>query len=138
MNKKYNSNIEKQSWKYIYLFLLLAAYVPASLQAQSGWTKPKKHTFKLDYSTYTSSDFRNNEGTSLKLVNYTECNFFIRRIWNYRPLNSYWLHTFFKQNSYETTNKVSGYGDVKLEQICYLDKAFPLSISIARFNRNQR
>jgi hypothetical protein len=33
--------------KYIYLFLLLAAYVPASLQAQSGWTEPKKHTFKI-------------------------------------------------------------------------------------------
>jgi hypothetical protein len=47
--------------KYIYLFLLLAAYIPASLQAQSGWTEPKKHTLKLDYSTYTSSDFRNNE-----------------------------------------------------------------------------
>jgi hypothetical protein len=68
--------------------------------------------------------------TSLKLVNLHRMQLFIRRIWNYRPLNS-WLHTFFKQNSYETTNKVSGYGDVKLNKYAILDKAFPLSISIA-------
>jgi hypothetical protein len=34
---------------------------------------------------------------------------------------------------------VSGYGDVKLNKYAILDKAFPLSISIApEFNRNQR
>jgi hypothetical protein len=120
--------------KYIYLFLLLAAYVPASLQAQSGWTKPKKTYFlKLDYSTYTSSDFRNNEGTSLKTSEFTQNATSLYGEYGITDrLTAIGYIPFFKQNSYETTNKVSGYGDVKLElKYAILDKAFPLSISIA-------
>ena len=49
------------------IFLLLAFILAIPTNAQSGWTKAKNdYFFKLDYSAYKSSDFRNNDGKSLK------------------------------------------------------------------------
>ncbi|MCG9793285.1 transporter [Flavobacterium algicola] len=120
--------------KYIYTFMLFALYAPTAVQAQSGWTKPKDTYFlKVDYSSYTSSDFRNNTGNSLTTSDFTQNA--ISAYGEYgisNRLTAIAFVPFFKQNSYETTNKVSGFGDVKLElKYALLNKSFPLSVSIA-------
>lgn len=120
--------------KYIYTFLTIALTLPAFMNAQSGWTKAKGTYFlKLDYSSYTSSDFRNNNGNRLKTSEFSQNA--VSFYGEYGITNRLTAVTFiplYKQNGYETTNKVSGFGDVKLElKYALLQKSFPLSISIA-------
>jgi hypothetical protein len=120
--------------KYFYAFILVALYTPIAVQAQSGWTKPKSTYFlKLDYSTYTSSDFRNNIGNSITTSNFAQNAVSLYGEYGITDrLTAIAFVPFFKQNSYETTNKVSGFGDVKLElKYALLTKSFPLSLSIA-------
>jgi hypothetical protein len=113
---------------------VVAAYLPQQIHAQSGWTKPKNTYFlKVDYSTYTSSDFRNNEGSSLTTSDFTQNAVSLYGEYGItNRLTAIAFVPFYKQNSYETTNKVSGFGDVKLElKYALLTKSFPLSISVA-------
>ncbi|SEA77291.1 hypothetical protein SAMN05443667_108171 [Flavobacterium gillisiae] len=120
--------------KYIYTFLTIALYLPTSTIAQSGWTKAKDTYFlKLDYSTYTSSDFRNNNGNSLKTSEFSQnAVSFYGEYGITDRLTAITFIPLYKQNGYETTNKVSGFGDIKLElKYALLQKSFPLSISIA-------
>jgi hypothetical protein len=63
-------------------------------------TEPKKHTLKLDYSTYTS-DFRNNEGTNLSV--YTNATSLYGEYGITDRLTAIGYIPFFKQNSYKIT-----------------------------------
>jgi hypothetical protein len=120
--------------KHSNIMLLLALCLSINTHAQSGWTKAKDtYFFKLDYSAYTSSDFRNNEGNSLETSDFSQKA--ISLYGEYGITDRFTAITFIplmKQNAYETTNTVSGFGDVKLElKYSLLKNAFPLSISIA-------
>lgn len=116
------------------IFLLLAFILAIPTNAQSGWTKAKNdYFFKLDYSAYKSSDFRNNDGKSLKTSDFSQKAVSIYGEYGITDrLTTITSIPFFKQNDYETTNNVSGFGDVRLElKYQLLQKSFPLSISVA-------
>lgn len=120
--------------KYFYTLSILALCFPVLSVAQSGWTKAKNTYFvKLDYSTYTSSDFRNNVGNSLKTTDFTQNAVSVYGEYGLtNRLTAIGFLPLYKQNGYETTNNVSGLGDLKLElKYALLQKSFPLSIAIA-------
>lgn len=126
--------IKKVMKKTFYLTFIIALVFTTLSQAQSGWTKAKDtYFFKLDYSFYNATDFRNIDGDKLKTSEFTQNQ--IALYGEYGITDRFTVATFvplFKQNSYETTNKVSGFGDVKLElKYALLQKSFPLSISVA-------
>ena len=116
------------------IFLLLAFILTIPTNAQSGWTKAKNdYFFKLDYSSYKSSDFRNNDGKSLKTSGFSQKAVSIYGEYGITDrLTAITSIPLFKQNGYETTNNVNGFGDVRLElKYQLLQKSFPLSISVA-------
>ncbi|WP_159085996.1 transporter [Flavobacterium faecale] len=120
--------------KYFYTLTILAFCFPMLSIAQSGWTKAKNTCFvKLDYSSYTSSDFRNNVGNKLKTSDFTQNAISVYGEYGItNRLTAIGFLPLYKQNGYETTNNVSGLGDLKLElKYALLQKSFPLSIAIA-------
>jgi hypothetical protein len=137
MNKKYNSNIEKQSWK-IYLSLSTSSSIRTCIatKPKAVGQNQKKHTLRIQYIYFIW--FRNNEGTSLKLVNlhrmqllYTENMELQTAAIGYIPFSN---KTATKQLTKWVVMEMSNWNKYAI-----LDKAFPLSISIApEFNRNQR
>lgn len=117
-----------------YLIVTLALLFSPFLQAQSGWTKAKdSYFFKLDYSFYNATDYRNTDGNSLETSKFSQNQ--IALYGEYGITDRFTVTTFipvYKQNGYETTNNVSGFGDIKLElKYALLQKSFPVSISIA-------
>ncbi len=119
---------------HIYIFLTLSIFFSINTNAQSGWTKAKNTYFlKLEYSSYKSTDFRNNIGTSLKTSEFSQNATSIYAEYGISDrLTAISSIPLYKQNSYETTNKVSGFGDIRLElKYALLKDKFPLSIAIA-------
>ena len=117
----------------IYIFLTLSIFFATNRNAQSGWTKAKNTYFlKIDYSGYKSTDFRNNEGASLKTNSFSQrATSFYGEYGVTDRLTATTYIPIYKQNGFETTNNVSGFGDVKLElKYGILQKSYPLSISI--------
>lgn len=108
--------------------------ISMDVAAQSGWTKQKAEGFyQLSYQSGKSSDYYSLEGSLLKtnqfsqqsLVFYGEYGitdkFTMIANW---PLQAW--------NGFETTETVSGVGDLRLEfKHALLKKYFPLSISVA-------
>lgn len=114
--------------------VLLALCCFATSTAQSGWTKNKNSYFlKLEYGTYKSTDFRNIAGNSLQTSAFSQhaTSFYSE----YGVSNKFTAISYipiYKQNGFETTNRVGGFGDIRLElKYALLQKKFPVSLSIA-------
>lgn len=102
--------------------------------SQSGWTKPKGEFFgKLDFSSLSSEKYYNPSGLKINTNNFTQ-----------RSLNWYGEYgitdklTFItampllRINAFETTEPVTGVGDLKVELKYQLkSQGLPISISIA-------
>ncbi len=109
-------------------------FISTSLSSQSGWTKNKGEFFgKLDFSRLSTDKYYSPNGTAL-----------ITNVFNQNSLNLYaeygldprWTvlvnAPIWRQNSFETTHKVNGIGDVRIELKYKLIKNnnYPVSISI--------
>ena len=116
------------------LIYLLTFAIPVFVFGQSGWTKNKKsYFFKLDYSFYKANDFRNLNGESTITTDFNQKS--VALYGEYGITDKFTIQTFvpiYKQNGFEETTKVSGFGDVQLEfKYALLTKNFPLALSIA-------
>ena len=114
--------------------ILLFILYSGNAHTQSGWTKGKGEFFgKIDFSRLSTDNYYSPSGTALKtnVFNQNAINFYgeyglKKRISliAYAPL--------WRQNYFETTNKVNGIGDLRLEFKYRLIKNdhWPVSISI--------
>ncbi|MBN3583264.1 hypothetical protein JYB64_12770 [Algoriphagus aestuarii] len=117
------------------LCLWLVVLTPCiSLNAQSGWTKAKGEGFyqlsfqslvSKDYFTLSGEQLETNQFTQQSLVLYSEYGITDR----FTIIANWPIQTW---NGFETTETVSGLGDLKIElKHALLKKYFPLSISVA-------
>ena len=102
--------------------------------SQSGFTREKKNFFaKADYQFYNSVDYNNNNGTKIKTSEFSQKTFSLYG--EYGISERFAINAnipVFRLNGYETTNTVSGFGDVSVELKYALKKVkFPIALSIA-------
>lgn len=117
-----------------FLIALFGLFLPAVGLAQSGWTRPKTSLFlKLDGSFLQSDKYYTPLGDALKTTTFKQ-----------NSLNFYGEYGFLerltfiaqvpllRQNSFETTESVLGFGDLRLEAKYRLtNNDWPISLSIA-------
>jgi hypothetical protein len=117
-------------YKAVLLFLFLQSFT--ILSAQSGWTKDAKSYFlKLDFSNLKANKYSNPLGEQLTT------SFFSQQSINF--YGEYGLTKDFtiisnipllRINSFETTEKVAGFGDVRLDLKYRLPIKLPVSFSL--------
>jgi hypothetical protein len=116
--------------KYFVIIFILNSF---TMNAQSGWVKQKgKYFTKLDYTTLKSKNYYNPLGEKLTT------NAFVQNSFNF--YGEYGLNDKFtlvanmpllRTNSFETTEKVSGIGDVKLDlRYGILQNSIPIAFSL--------
>ena len=104
------------------------------LIAQSGWTKEKTEGFyQLSFQSMKSSNYYSLEGNLLETNQFTQQSLVFYGEYgvtdNFTIIANWPLQTW---NGFETTESVSGLGDLRLElKHALLKKYFPLSISVA-------
>lgn len=105
-----------------------------SLYCQSGWTKGKGEFFgKVDFSSLSSDNYYTPTGTKLKTSVFTQNS--LNLYAEYGLINRLSLilsAPIWRQNSFETTQKVSGIGDIRFDLKYRLIKSdnWPVAISI--------
>lgn len=108
--------------------------MPLALLAQSGWTKAKNEGFyQLSYSTLKSSDYYTLDGKQLETNQFSQQSLTFYGEYGvtdkFTVIANWPLQTW---NGFETTETVSGFGDLRIEfKHALLQKHFPLSIAVA-------
>lgn len=120
--------------KKLITFALLIIFLQHShLNAQSGWTKPKgEGYFQLSYQYFASDQYYNLSGNKLETNQFQQQS--IALYAEYGLLDQLTLITQFPIqtfNSFETTETVSGIGDLRVELKYALPVNFPVAISVA-------
>ncbi len=120
--------------KKLYLILLIiSGTIPLSF-AQSGWTREKKNFFiKTSFDFYKSEDYRNLDAEKVITSEFAQKTLLIYA--EYGLSNRLSLNTTFpafRINGYNSTDNVSGIGDLRIELKYALLKDFiPVAVSIA-------
>lgn len=104
------------------------------IQAQSGWTKGRGDFFgKLDYSRLSTNKYYTPDGTALLTNVFSQRSFNLYVEYGFRKRISFIAYApLLRQNYFESTQKVTGIGDLRLEFKYRLLKSdnWPVSISI--------
>lgn len=115
-------------------WVVLCYLVPPKAVAQSGWTKQKREGFfQLGYTTFTSDQYFTLEGLLLTTNAFSQSSIVAYGEYGitdkFTIIGNLPLQTF---NGFETTETVSGLGDLRLEfKHAILKKYLPLAISVA-------
>ena len=124
-------NIIVQKTIYLYLFMLI--YTMSC--GQSGWTKSKGEFFgKVDFSALSTDNYYAPDGTNLKTNTFHQNTLNLYAEYGLsKRLTTIIATPLWRQNYFETTQKVNGIGDARLEFKYRLIKNnnWPVSISIA-------
>ncbi len=116
------------------IILLSLALWPAFLTAQSGWTRPQKGLFlKLDGSFFSSDQYYNPEGDGLTTSEFRQNSLNLYGEYGFRDRLTFIVQApLLRFNSFETTETVAGFGDLRLEAKYRLtSNDFPVAVSIA-------
>ena len=113
------------------LFLIILSL---SVYSQSGWVREKgKYFIKQDFNYFESDDYYNLEGNRVETSVFRQTT--LQLYAEYGIMSRLAINASFpvyRWNSFETTEKVSGIGDARIElKYAIMKGKFPLSISVA-------
>ncbi len=114
--------------------LIALAVWPIFAIGQSGWTRPLEGWFvKLDGSYLNADRYFNPDGEELNTSAFRQTSFNLYAEYGFRDRLTFILQApLLRLNSFETTNTVAGFGDLRLEAKYRLtNNELPISISIA-------
>ncbi len=119
--------------KRSFYFLLAALFIFNFSSAQSGWVKEKNNFFvKSDFSYYRSSDYRNINGAAIQTSKFIQKSLLLYGEYGItNNLTGIVNIPLLRQQGYNTTNVVTGVGDLAVELKYALSKSkYPIALSI--------
>lgn len=119
--------------KYISLLLALC-FMAFGIQAQSGWTRKKKSYFiKTSFNLFSSDKYYNPDGEKLITARFRQQSISVYGEYGISDrLNVIVNFPLLKINSFETSEPVTGIGDLKVEfKYSLLTKNIPLTFGVA-------